>query len=127
MLPSISVLLEQIRPLASTEFARQSPRSLRVEGADKPGVAATLTQALAKPGINLRRLSAAALGKRYVTPLALDTAADAAKAGAILKQTSGNWPGGISSENGETPRTRGCRLLLASAKSARSPAGGREA
>jgi hypothetical protein len=49
---------------------------------------AKLTQALAEAGLNLRGLSAAALGKRYVTHLALDTAADAARAAAVLKKLS---------------------------------------
>ena len=62
--------------------------SLRVEGADKPGMGARLTRALAEAGINLRGLSAAALGTRYVTHLALDTAEDAAKTAAVLKKLS---------------------------------------
>ena len=49
---------------------------------------AKLTRALAEAGINLRGVSAAALGKRYVTHLALDTASDAAKAAAALKKLS---------------------------------------
>ncbi len=66
----------------------KSLHSLRVEGADKPGMGAKLTRALAEAGINLRGLSAAALGKRCVTHLALDTAIDAARAAAILKKLS---------------------------------------
>jgi hypothetical protein len=62
--------------------------SVRVEGADKPGMGAKLTSALAKAGINLRGLSAAALGKSHVTYLALDTVQDAAKAVAVLKKLS---------------------------------------
>ena len=52
---------------------------MRIEGPDKPGLGAQLTCALAKAGINLRGLSAAAIGKRCVVYLALDTAADAAR------------------------------------------------
>jgi hypothetical protein len=66
----------------------RSLHSLRVEGADKPGMGAKLTQALAEAGVNLRGLSAAALGKRHITHLALDTAQDAAKAAAVLKKLS---------------------------------------
>jgi hypothetical protein len=62
--------------------------SLRVEGVDKPGAGANLTRVLAEAGINLRGFSAAALGKRYVTHLALDTAQDAARAAAVLKKLS---------------------------------------
>jgi hypothetical protein len=65
-----------------------SLHSLRVEGADKPGMGEKLTKALADAGINLRGLSAAALGRRFVTHLAVDTAADAAKAAAVLKKVT---------------------------------------
>ena len=65
-----------------------SLHSVRVEGADKPGMGAKLTRALAEGGINLRGLSAAALGKRYVAHVALDTAQDAAKVAALLKKLS---------------------------------------
>jgi hypothetical protein len=59
--------------------------SVRIEGPDKPGLGAQLTQALAQVGINLRGLSAAAIGKRCVVYLAVDTAADATKAARVLK------------------------------------------
>ena len=65
-----------------------SLQSLRVEGLDKPGAGAKLTKALAEAGINLRGFSAAAIGKQYVTHLALDTARDAAKATAVLRKLS---------------------------------------
>jgi predicted amino acid-binding ACT domain protein len=61
--------------------------SVRVEGRDEPGVGAKLTDTLAAKGINLRGLSAAVIGKRFVAYLALDTAADANKTIAILKKT----------------------------------------
>ena len=64
----------------------KSMHSLRVEGPDKPGVGAAITEALAEKGINLRGLSAAAIGKRFVLHLAVDSAADATKAGRLLKQ-----------------------------------------
>ena len=63
-----------------------SLHTLRVEGADRPGMGAKLTRALGEAGINLRGFSAAALGRRHVTHLALDTATDAAKAAAVLKK-----------------------------------------
>jgi hypothetical protein len=62
--------------------------SVRVEGADKPGMGAKLTRALAEAGINLRGLSAAAIGKRCLIHVALDTEKDAAKAAAVLKKLS---------------------------------------
>jgi hypothetical protein len=60
--------------------------SVRVEGPDRPGVGAHLTQSLAQAGINLRGLLAAAVGRRFVAHLALDDAATAMKAVRILKQ-----------------------------------------
>ena len=80
---------KQIKAAEAAGFQKtESLHSLRVEGADKPGMGAKLTRALAEAGINLRGVSAAALGKRYVTHLALDTASDAAKAAAALKKLS---------------------------------------
>lgn len=60
--------------------------SVRIEGNDKAGVGATLTKALADAGLNLRGCSGAAFGRRFVGYLALDSAADAAKAVAVLKK-----------------------------------------
>jgi hypothetical protein len=80
---------KQIKAADAAGFQKTgSLHSLRVEGADKPGTGAKLTKALAEAGINLRGLSGAAFGKRYVTHLALDTAQDAAKAAALLKKLS---------------------------------------
>ena len=59
---------------------------LRVEGTDKPGLGAALTAAMAEAGINLRGLSAAAIGRRCVCNLAFDTAGDATKAGRVLRK-----------------------------------------
>ncbi len=62
-----------------------SLHSVRIEAADRPGLGAELTEALATAQINLRGLSAAAFGKRCVVYLALDSAADAKKAIRVLK------------------------------------------
>ena len=73
---------------AATEVgftASQSLHSLRIEGDNKPGVLAEVTQELAKAKINLRGLSAAVIGTRFIVNLALDTAEDAAKATKILQ------------------------------------------
>jgi hypothetical protein len=59
--------------------------SLRIEGRDKPGLGAKMTQKLAATRINLRGFSAAALGKHFVAYLAFDTAAAAKKAAKVLK------------------------------------------
>ncbi len=60
--------------------------SLRVEAADKPGLAAAVTRAVAEAGINLRGFSAAAIGRKCVMHLAFDKANDAAKAARLLKK-----------------------------------------
>ena len=60
--------------------------SVRIEGENKPGIAAELTEKLAAAGINLRGLSAAAIGSRCILYIGLDTAEDAAKAVNILQQ-----------------------------------------
>jgi len=64
----------------------KSLNSVRIEGANKAGLGARMTDALATRGINLRGLSAAVIGGKFVVYLALDTAADAAKATRILKK-----------------------------------------
>ncbi len=80
---------KQAKAAETAGFQRtESLHTLRVEGADKPGMGAKLTRALAEAGMNLRGFSAAAFGKRYVVHLALDTAKDAAKAAAVLKKLS---------------------------------------
>ena len=62
-----------------------SIHSVRVEGENKPGIAAELTEKLAAAGINLRGLSGAAIGSRFILYIGLDTDEDAAKALDILK------------------------------------------
>ena len=59
--------------------------TIRIEGPDKKGAGAAITQALADKGLNLRGLSAAAINKKFVAHIALDTAADAAKAVRVLR------------------------------------------
>lgn len=59
--------------------------ALRVEGTNRPGLGAKLTGAIADCGINLRGLSAAVLGSRFVAYLAFDGAADADKAAKAIK------------------------------------------
>ena len=63
-----------------------SLHSVRVEGDNKPGIGAQVTKKLADAGINLRGLSAAVIGQRFIMYLALDTADDADKAMGLLKE-----------------------------------------
>jgi len=62
--------------------------SVRVEGTDKPGVGAAMTEALADLGLNLRGVSGASFGRQFIAYLALDTAEDAAIAIETLKKLS---------------------------------------
>jgi hypothetical protein len=64
-----------------------SLHSLRVEGPDRPGLGTKMTRALADAGINLRGISAAAIGRRATTYFAFDSAADADNAMRILRKT----------------------------------------
>lgn len=57
-----------------------SMHTIRIEGPDRPGQGTRITQAIAAAGVNLRGFSAAAVGKKFVANLAVDTAANAAKA-----------------------------------------------
>ena len=86
------VFVAPIRGAAGSRAARdagfQKTKSLitvRVEGPDKRGQGTKMTQALAKAGLNLRGLSAAGFGGKFVSYVAFDTAAEAGKAVRILR------------------------------------------
>lgn len=65
----------------------ESLHSVRIEGPDRAGLGAKMTDALAAAGINVRGISAAALGRRAVSYLAFDSAVDADTAVRILKKS----------------------------------------
>lgn len=78
----------EIRAAAQVGFnVTQSLHSIRVMGRDKPGIGAELTRKLADAGINLRGLSASAIGPQFVAYLAFDSLDDANKATDILQNT----------------------------------------
>ena len=86
------VFVTAIKGAAQARAARKigfkktkSLHTVRIEGPDKKGQGAKITRALGTKGINLRGLSAAAIGKKFVAHIALDKAADATKAVRILK------------------------------------------
>lgn len=60
--------------------------ALRIEGADRPGLGAQITRAVAGKGLNLRGASAAAVGKKTLFYLAFSSAADVKAAAAIVKK-----------------------------------------
>ena len=51
----------------------RSMHCLRIEGPDRKGLGADLTRAVADAGVNLRGISAAAVGKKTVTYLAVES------------------------------------------------------
>ena len=59
---------------------------VRLEGSDKPGVTAKVARTLAGAGISFRALSASAHGRKFVDHIAVDSAADAAKAVSALRK-----------------------------------------
>jgi hypothetical protein len=60
--------------------------SVRVEGGDKPGLGSKIARALSDAGINFRGMSAVAIGSKFVSFIALDSAEDQARAIAALKK-----------------------------------------
>lgn len=78
---------KQIRAAQEAGFAEtQNLFAVRVDGTDRPGLGAKITKALAAEGLNLRGLSAIAIGRSCACYVALDTAADAAKAAKLLRR-----------------------------------------
>jgi hypothetical protein len=76
-----------IRAAKAAGFSKAAAmHSVRAEGPDKPGLGARIALALAGAGVNLRGLSAAAIGKKCVVYLAVDTTDDAATAAGVLKK-----------------------------------------
>ena len=66
-----------------------SIKSVRVEGENRPGVAAELTEKLAAAGINLHGFSGAVIGTRFILYIGLDSIEDAAKAVALIEERKG--------------------------------------
>lgn len=76
----------QIRAAKKAGFHKtKSLVAIRAEGGDKAGQGARITRVLADNGINLRGLSAAALGRKFVANIAVDSAAEATKAAKLLR------------------------------------------
>ena len=59
--------------------------TLKVEGNDAPGLASRITSAVADAGVNLRGVSGAVVGRKFVVYLGFDEKADADKAARVLK------------------------------------------
>lgn len=63
-----------------------SMHTLRIEGPDRPGLGATITRRLADAGLNLRGLSAAAIGKKSICYVAFESDSAASRAATLLKK-----------------------------------------
>lgn len=63
-----------------------SIHSVRIEGDDRPGLGAKIARALGDAGISFRGISAVAIGRKFVSYLACDSAEDQARAIAELKK-----------------------------------------
>jgi predicted amino acid-binding ACT domain protein len=59
---------------------------VRIEGTDKPGLGAKISRALAEAGISFRGMNAMAVGKNFLSFVALDSADDAARAVKLLRK-----------------------------------------
>jgi hypothetical protein len=59
--------------------------TLRVEGADKPGIGARMMRAIAEAGINVHGVSAVALGNKFAAYIGFDSTDDANKAAKVIK------------------------------------------
>jgi hypothetical protein len=77
----------------AVEAARQagmgqpgSIHSVRIEGGDKPGLGSKIARTLGDAGVNFRGMSAIAMGKKFVSFIACDSAEDQARAIAALKK-----------------------------------------
>lgn len=75
----------QVKAAKQAGLARTDDiHALRIEGPDKRALGATVACALGNAGISFRGLTAAAIGRKAVLLLALDTKSDATKAKQIL-------------------------------------------
>ncbi len=78
---------KQIAAAGTAGFRKSSSlHTVRIEGADKVGQGNRVMQVLADKGLNVRGVSSAAIGKKFICHVALDTDADVAKAVRALQQ-----------------------------------------
>ena len=74
---------------AAREVGMGTPKtihSVRIEGADRPGLGAKITRALGDAGVSFRGISGIAIGRKFVSYLACDSAQDQTKAIAALRK-----------------------------------------
>src|SRR5215471_3606824 len=74
---------------AAKEAGMGIPRtifSVRVEGVDRPGLGAKIVRALGDAGISFRGTAGTAIGRKFVSYIACDSAVDQAKAIAAVRK-----------------------------------------
>lgn len=77
---------KQVGAAGTAGFTKTSSlHTLRVEGTDKVGQAGRVASTLAEHGLNIRGFSAAALGKKFICYVALDTESDVVKAARFVR------------------------------------------
>lgn len=64
----------------------QNIHSVRIEGGDKAGLGAKIARTLGDAGVSFRGVSAVAMGKKFISYIACDSAEDAAQAISVLKK-----------------------------------------
>ncbi|MAE67673.1 MAG: amino acid-binding protein [Phycisphaeraceae bacterium] len=78
---------KQLAAARGAGFAKtRDLHSVRVEGTDRPGLMYRIMQTLADANVNVRGVSAATVGRRCVSYLALDTTADATMAARLIRK-----------------------------------------
>jgi hypothetical protein len=74
---------------AAREVGMGTPKtihSIRIEGADRPGLGARIARALGDAGVSFRGISGIAIGKKFVSYIACDRAQDQTKAITTLRK-----------------------------------------
>src|SRR5687768_14560326 len=109
-----TVFVTPIRGGQAQEGARNAGLSpaenvatLRVEGADQAGLGGRITRAVGDAGINMRGLTAAVLGNRFVAYLGFDSPAGADRAAEAIRGVSD--AGGKSDRGGARRSSGGAR------------------
>ena len=95
--------------------------TLRVEGINRSGLGGRITRAVAAAGVNMRGVSAAVVGNRFVTYIGFDNDADAATAARAIKALDVKASGGRAG-GGAKRRVGAPRASQTSARTRRKPA-----
>jgi hypothetical protein len=97
--------------------------TLRIEGSDRSGLGAEITQAIAAAGINLRGVTAVTAGRNFVAYFGFDTDTDADAAAQALRGmagTSGRAAGGGRGGRGRTSTKKSSKSKSAKKASKKS-------